>query len=484
LQPCCGGADVFACCYARFRGFESARASSTIVARRVFSSASTGPSRAASCSEFVETPRWRYNVSSLTDVAIIGAGPYGLSIAAHLRAREVGFRIFGSAMATWRSRMPAGMHLKSEGFATNLYDPDSSFTLARFCGEEGIRYGDVGVPVALETFCVYGAAFQRRFVPNLEKRDVVALRRNGAGFDLEIADGASVRARHVVLAVGISHFHHLPTELAGVPSEFVSHSSQHHELDRFRGRSVIVVGAGASAADIAALLHRAGASVRLVARTTELEFQDPPDPRAGQLLRRLRRPRSGLGTGWKSRFYSDAPGLFCLLPERMRRNIVRTHAGPAPCWFTKEEIVGKVETVLGISLERAQVQDGRVHLRLGLPSARRITLTADHIIAGTGYRVDLQRLTFLSEELRTSIRSAGGAPVLSRNFESSVPGLFFVGLAAANTFGPMLRFAFGAKYAARHLSKHLAARQRQTAPRAPAAVFDLEDGVAISGPSS
>jgi thioredoxin reductase len=281
-----------------------------------------------------------------------------------------------------------------------------------------------------------------------------------------------------VLAVGISHFQYLPPEFAGLPSAFVSHSSQHRELERFKGRSVIVVGAGSSAADLAALLHLAGASVRLVARTTELKFQDPPDPRSGRLLRRLRHPRSGLGTGWKSRFYSDAPGLFRLLPERIRHNIVRTHAGPAPCWFTRAEVVGKVETVLGTRLERAEVRDGRVHLQLDLASARGTTLTADHVVAGTGYRVDLQRLSFLSEELRQSIRSSGGTPVLSRNFESSVPGLFFVGLAAANTFGPMLRFAFGAKYAARRLSKHLDERARQPVPRAPAAVFDLDEGVA------
>lgn len=434
----------------------------------LFSLSHANLSTAAVRSGVVGLGRWRYNVRNVTDVAIVGAGPYGLSIAAHLRAREVGFRIFGRAMGTWRSHMPAGMYLKSEGFATNLYDSDSSFTLARFCAEQGIAYGDVGVPVALETFCTYGETFQRRFVPSLEQRDIIALRRNGGGFELETADGERVRARYVVLAIGISHFHHLPRELDGLPSAFVSHSSQHHELEGFRGRNVIVVGAGASAADVAALLGRAGASVRLVARTTKLEFQDPPRPQAPKLLERLRRPRSGLGRGWKSRFYSDAPGLFYRLPERFRHTIVRTHAGPAPCWFTKEDVVGKVETVLGISLERAEVHGERVHLKMGLSEGRDITLTADHIVAGTGYRVDVQRLTFLSKELRTSIRSAAGAPVLSRDFESSVPGLFFVGLAAANTFGPMLRFAFGAKYAARRLSKHLTARQRRTAPRAPA----------------
>ena len=121
-----------------------------------------------------------------SDVAIIGAGPYGLSIAAHLRARNVDFRIFGSPMHTWRAHMPKGMRLKSEGFASSLYDPDSAFTLEAYCKEKGLPYADTALPVPLETFTAYGLEFQKRFVPDLEDKLVVSLRRTGDGYQVAL----------------------------------------------------------------------------------------------------------------------------------------------------------------------------------------------------------------------------------------------------------------------------------------------------------
>ncbi len=88
-------------------------------------------------------------MTEIVDVAIIGAGPYGLSIAAHLAGRGVDFRIFGSPMHTWRTSMPEGMVLKSEGNASDLYDPDGEMTLARYCADRGLPYKDLGFPIPL-----------------------------------------------------------------------------------------------------------------------------------------------------------------------------------------------------------------------------------------------------------------------------------------------------------------------------------------------
>src|SRR5438270_5236614 len=123
------------------------------------------------------------------NVAIIGAGPYGLSIAAHLRERGIEFRIFGRPLDTWLTRMPKGMRLKSEGFASSLYDPGVGFTLGAYCKREGLPYADIGLPVPLETFTTYGLEFQKRFVPQLENKLVVALSRSSAGFHLRLSDG-------------------------------------------------------------------------------------------------------------------------------------------------------------------------------------------------------------------------------------------------------------------------------------------------------
>ena len=149
-------------------------------------------------------------MSTMVDIAIIGAGPYGLSIASHLRGRGVDFRIFGSPMQTWRTQMPKGMRLKSEGFASALYDPESELTLGHYCKQQGIPYADIGFPIPLETFISYGQEFQKRFVPNLEDKTVVSLDRTSSGFQISLADGEALAARRVVVAVGISHFQYVP----------------------------------------------------------------------------------------------------------------------------------------------------------------------------------------------------------------------------------------------------------------------------------
>ena len=391
-----------------------------------------------------------------TAVIIVGAGPYGLSIAAHLRARGIAFRIFGQPMATWLTQMPAGMHLKSEGFASNLYDPGGEFPLVRFCSERGIPYAHVGVPVALETFAAYGLEFAQRFVPSLEQREVVDVSpAPSGGFEVRLADGGIAHSRAVIVAAGITHFRYVPPVLAGLPSDWVSHTSQHPSLERFAGRSVAVVGAGASAADVAALLQKAGATTHLVARTSKLKFHDPPEVER-PLWKRLRYPRSGLGIGWKAKLFSDAPDAFFSLPAPTRTRIVGETLGPAPCWFTKRDVEDNVELHLGATIERAEIREGRVRLELASSGGATSSLEVDHAIAGTGYRVDLERLRFLGPELRSKIETVAGSPKLSRSFEASLPGLYFTGVSAANSFGPLLRFAFGARFSAVRLSGHLA----------------------------
>ena len=410
------------------------------------------------------------------DVAIIGAGPYGMSIAAHLKARGVGFRIFGSPMHTWLSQMPKGMRLKSEGFASSLYDPESKFTLGRYCKEEGIPYADHGLPVPLETFASYGLAFQKRLLPEVENKLVVSLRRSTDGFEIVLGDGDVVSARKVVMAVGISYFGFVPPVLSTIPEEFVSHSSKHSSLDHFKGREVAVVGAGASALDIAALLHQAGASVQLIARKPFIRFHDPPGQTVPSLLQRIRLPRTGIGPGWKLLFYARAPLAFHRLPERLRLELVRRTLGPAPAWFVKQQVVGIVPFNLGVNITLAKVEGGRVHLELTDSAGSRRNMMADHVIAATGYRVDLTRLTFMDADIRSAIRMVDGSPMLSPTFQSSVAGLYFVGASAANSFGPVLRFAYGAGFTARHLTRHLQKSGRLRSLRSPSGIQALEGG--------
>lgn len=392
----------------------------------------------------------------MLNTVIIGAGPYGLSIAAHFRRRGIPFRIFGRPMDSWLAHMPKGMMLKSDGFASDIYDPQSAFTLRQFCAEQGIEYADVGVPVRLETFTAYGLAFKDRMVPELEDKLVASVDRLPDGFRLQLEDGETLQARTMVLAVGITHFEYIPDSLAHLPAEFLSHSARHREVEPFRGRDVLVIGGGASALDLAGLLHEAGAKVQLVSRRTELKFHSQPTGKPRSPWQQIRHPQSGLGPGLRSRFFADAPGAFYYLPEGLRVEVVRRSLGPSGGWFIRDKVMGKVPLHLGCTPQGAEVQNGKVHMRIQTVEDKEQDIVTGHVIAATGYRVDLERLKFLSPEIRSKIKVLHGSPVLSSSFESSVPGVYFAGVAAANSFGPVMRFAYGAGFAARTITRALA----------------------------
>jgi thioredoxin reductase len=394
-----------------------------------------------------------------TDVVVIGGGPYGLSLAAHLKSLNPSFRIFGKPMQTWATQMPKGMRLKSEGFASSLSHPDGIFTLEDYCRERNIPYAHTGSPIAIETFIAYGCAFQRNFVPELEEKQVLGLRQTPAGFEIRLNDGEIITSSRVVVAAGISHFSYIPPELSEFSDDWITHSSRHSSVDHFKDRDVLVIGAGASALDMCALLHEAGARVQLIARTQTVRFHDPPKPRS--LLDSLRAPLTGIGPGWKLFFYTNTPLLFHCLPRELRLKIVRNTLGPAPGWFVKQQVVGKFPFHLGFEIAKAMTTNGKIVLEIIDKAGTKSAIQGDHVIAASGYRVNLERLAFLHQELLKKIQCFENSPVLSRNFESSVPGLYFVGTAAANSFGPMMRFAFGADFTAKRLSRHLRRKVRE-----------------------
>ena len=388
-----------------------------------------------------------------TEVAIVGAGPYGLSLAAYLKDRGVRHRIFGAPMQTWKERMPAGMSLKSDPFASNLYDPAGRFTLKDYMRSLGQPYDPTGWSVPLETFVAYGNWFQVQTAPDLDTREVRNIEASGHDFILDLADDDRLQAKQVVLAVGIRDFAHVPPGLAPIPAELASHSSQVCDPARFAGRDVTVLGGGASAIDLVMLLHEAGATVRLVARAPQLDFHSGDQGRRS-LPARMRRPTSGVGPGWKNLLVSEAPGIFARMPESLRLDVVRTMLGPAAGKGVRERVEGKAPLLVGNKI--VDVRARRDGLSIDLESPGGATqIETDHLIAATGYRADVSRLAFLSQSLMRRISVVAGSPRLGFDFQSSVPGLYFVGLAAASRFGPVQRFAYGARFAAKTVAGKL-----------------------------
>jgi cation diffusion facilitator CzcD-associated flavoprotein CzcO len=402
------------------------------------------------------------------DVAVIGAGPYGLAAAAHLRARGVATHVFGRPMSSWLERMPRGMFLKSEGFASSIADPAGEHTLARYCGASGRPYDDLGGPVSLETFSDYGLWFQRTLIPDVDETEVERIRAAADGFEISLTDGRTASARKVVVACGFPSFRHVPEELRDLPASLVSHSSDHASLAGFGGQEVVVIGAGQSALETAALLRENGAAASVVVRKAVVRWNDPPEVGPRSFRRRARAPMTGLGAGWASWVYTDLPHAFLRFPASTRVRLAREVLGPSGAWWLRDRIEGSVPVLVGHVLVAASAQGSKLRLRVGAEGAER-ELEADHAIAATGYRVRLEDLPFLDAASRRGLRTVGGAPALSSSFESSVPGLYFVGMAAANSFGPVMRFVCGTSFAARRLSRALAAAGKRRGFAAPSA---------------
>jgi len=360
-------------------------------------------------------------------------------------------------MWLWRSAMPQGMFLKSHGFASNLCDPSGKYTLEAFCQATGRSYAHCDRPVPLADFAAYGQWFQSELGLQVDEQQVSHVCEGADGFELTIAEGR-VRARKVVVAIGVEGFAYTPDPFADLPRELCTHSSTHADPAALAGREVIIVGAGSSALELAALMHENGVSVQILARG-QVHWGGEPVCPPRPVLEGLQLPVSGLGPGWRLWFYANLPGMFRRLPADVRVSRALGELGPLGAHWLRDRVDGTVPVLSGHVVTGAKAIDKRARLSVLRKAGREdLEFEADHVIAATGYRPSLQRLTFLSEDLRSKVVTIGETPSVGRGFASSVPGLFFVGPLVAPSFGPLMRFVCGAEYAARTIVPWLAAR--------------------------
>lgn len=377
------------------------------------------------------------------EVAVIGAGPYGLSIGAHLKAKGVSARVFGEPMEFWAKKMPEGMLLRSPRVASSLSDPDRAFTLEAY---ESASKIPPSAPLPLDTFVEYGRWFRHQLGADLDQRNVLRVDLDSPGFRITLADGDELRSRRVVVATGIGPFKKKPSAFENLPSEFVSHCYEGRPVRKFAGKRVAAIGAGQSALESAALLHEAGADVEVIARQEHINWigQHSWLHHMGPISSLLYSSHD-VGPVGISRLVAY-PRIMQFVPLQLRDKIRTRAVRPAGSrWLPARLKDVRMSTGRGVSA--ARMVGDEVSLTLDDGTERRV----DHVLLGTGYKVDVAKYDFLPSELVQQIERYDGYPRLERGFRSSLPGLHFVGATAARTFGPLLYFVAGTEFASREL---------------------------------
>jgi FAD-dependent urate hydroxylase len=378
--------------------------------------------------------------SSAPDVAVIGAGPYGLAVAAHLHRAGVESLVFGEPMSFWRRHMPEGMFLRSSPAASSISDPDRELTLARYFETRGSSPQN---PLPLDDFIAYADWFRGQLGLGVDERRVARLEATNGSFRLQLDDGEAIDVPRVVVAGGIAPFARRPRAFGDLDEPLVIHSVDVRETAPFRGKRVVVIGAGQSALETAALLHEAGGDVEIIARARDVRWI--PTPREDALVRLVQRfahaptevgPR---GLSW----IAALPDLFRRLPRSVQQEVGPVCIAPMGAYWLPARLRD-----VPLTLDREVVATARRNSSMILQLNAGETREAEHVVLATGFHVDIPRYDFLAPELTRSLRIANGSPVLGTGLESSVPGLFFVGAPAARTFGPVMRFVIGTAYAA------------------------------------
>jgi FAD-dependent urate hydroxylase len=373
-------------------------------------------------------------------VAVIGAGPYGLSTASHLLDAGVATRVFGETMGFWRNRMPTGMLLRSEWDGSNIAGPDRSWTLDQYEAEHGLT---LSRRLPLQDFIAYGEWFQRRAVPNVDPRRVEKVEPNASGFRLELDDSEAIQVERVVVATGLESFAVRPGVFHEVSPERAPHSSEVTDPAQFAGESVVVVGGGQSALELAAILHEAGAEVEVVVRAPQVHWLNGRVRRYAGPLRKLIFPPGEIGPMGMN-WIIEYPNIFRRLPDDRQKQITKRGLRPAGSGWLRPRLAD-VKLTVGRSVKSATPVDHQLRIELDDQTTREV----DRVVLATGYTVDVNGYPFLAPEVTRAIRTRGGLPLLNDGFESSVPGLHFVGAVGTESFGPLLRFVDGTKYTAK-----------------------------------
>ncbi|MGA7672155.1 MAG: NAD(P)-binding domain-containing protein [Nitrolancea sp.] len=381
-------------------------------------------------------------MSSDTNVLVIGAGPFGLSLAAQLRGDGTDHEVVGRSMEFWQANMPAGMYLRSE--CDWHLDPLGIDTIEAYLLELGKTPAEV-LPISLSFYLDYARWFQqRKEIAPVDVR-VQRLNREQGAFNVELDDGQSIQANNVVLALGFEYFQHIPNDLAGMLSpERFSHTCDAVDLTQFAGQRVMIVGGRQSAFEWAALLLEQGATDIYVTHRHDSPAYAVADwswvnPLVSSMVadpawfRRL--PREAQESIKHRMWVEGRMKVEPWLEDRLRDDAVRI--------WPRTRLNEAVDGV-----------DGGVEIRLDNGQSA----VVDHVIFATGYQVDLSRIPLLAAgNVLDDIATSNGYPVLDEYFQTSVPGLYITSLAASQDFGPFFGFTGAVRTSAKLIAASVSA---------------------------
>jgi thioredoxin reductase len=394
------------------------------------------------------------------EVVVIGAGPYGLSAAAHLQHAGVEPYVIGQTMTFWKTNMPGGMLLRSKMEASNIAAPQKHLSI--FAYEKTLKR-KIADPVPIKDFVAYGEWFQKQVAPNLDTRRVQKVSQSGGVFELTFDDGDKLQAKSVVLALGIGPFHYRPEQFADVPRELAPHSSDFNEFLKFRGKRVAVIGRGQSALESAALLHENGAEVQILTRDPALIYR--PYAWKKHIFRALTSgpllplsykviPPTDLGDVWTSRKMAK-PELFRRQTPEEQEKLIRACARPIGAYWLEPRLKS-VPVRTSIHVTRAAVMGNGLRIELSDGSTENL----DFVVCATGYRIDISKYQILDRSLQQRVqKTSEGYPALDTNLQTTVKGLYMAGVIGEKTLGPTLRFVTGTSNAGPRLASGIAGQR-------------------------
>lgn len=365
-----------------------------------------------------------------TDVVIIGTGPYGISIANELYHRNVDFMIIGKTFELWQEHTLDTMAIRSDWHTSEIYDPDHKYDFKEFLKKHYEDYDRIlrdRIPV--DIFRSYLDYVEENLPYDVIEGYVTKLSRKNNGFHVEVGHEL-ITAKKVIVATGIGAHIHIPESIQALGDDHYIHTWHTNTCKDWKGQDILVIGNGQSAGETIVQLKEDN-RLTWVRRKAPIFYSEPlnlPVPVFNFILK--------------------VSPYFYYLPRKIKEIFGKKYVIATITPDLEEGLMGEdVDRHFNDAMElNLEIREGKVY-------SQKLDKTFDQVIAATGYRYDVEHLTFIDERLRKKVRTIKGIPALNFDFLSSVPHLYFVGGISEPTYGPAQRFIMGSSHAAIRMGK-------------------------------